>query len=159
MKHISSSVESLVIQGGVCMHCLSLTLADLHSLTSLEMGYQAFRDCSTIVFQSNILDMNYKWDLIRLQSITLGYEALACINNDNMSITLTMNSLNDDASDWLDLPSLSLLKGEGQNFISVDNVILYGNDCWWDIMKISHYYYQHKYIWINLSFMWVNWRV
>ena len=52
MKQISSSVESLVIQGGVGREENTFNLSNLSSLTSLEMGGDAFMDCHSIVFES-----------------------------------------------------------------------------------------------------------
>ena len=52
MKQISSSVESLLIQGGVGREEKTFNLSNLSSLTTLEMGYGAFEWCHSIVFES-----------------------------------------------------------------------------------------------------------
>ena len=54
MKQISFSVESLVIQGGVGRkEKNTFNLSNLSSLTTLQMGYDAFRYCDSIVFESD----------------------------------------------------------------------------------------------------------
>ena len=53
MKQISSSVESLVIQGGVGREENTFNLSNLSSLTTLEMGCHAFEKCHSIVFESD----------------------------------------------------------------------------------------------------------
>ena len=52
MKEISSSIESIVIQGGVGKEEKSFSLSDLPSLTIVEMGCGAFEKCHSIVFES-----------------------------------------------------------------------------------------------------------
>ena len=52
MKEISSSVESIVIQGEVGMREKSFNLSNLRTLISLEMGCDAFCSCHSIVFKS-----------------------------------------------------------------------------------------------------------
>ena len=53
MKEISSSVKSLVIQGGVGREeKTTFNLSNLSSLTTLEMGCHAFENCDSIVFES-----------------------------------------------------------------------------------------------------------
>ena len=53
MKQISSSVESLVIQGRVGRkEKTTFNLSNLSSLTTLEMGCGAFKWCDSIVFES-----------------------------------------------------------------------------------------------------------
>ena len=52
MKEISSSVESLLIQGRVGREENTFNLSNLSSLTTLEMGCYAFRKCHSIVFES-----------------------------------------------------------------------------------------------------------
>ena len=52
MKQISSSVESLVIQGGVGREEKSFNLSNLPSLTTLLMGQCAFHNCRSMVFES-----------------------------------------------------------------------------------------------------------
>ena len=53
MKEISSSVESLLIQGGVGRKETTFNLSNLSSLTTLEMGCYAFGYCHSIVFESD----------------------------------------------------------------------------------------------------------
>ena len=53
MKQISSSVESLLIQGGVGRKENTFNLSNLSSLTTLEMGSYAFVNCQSIVFESD----------------------------------------------------------------------------------------------------------
>ena len=53
MKQISSSVESLVIQGRVGKEENTFNLSNLSSLTTLQMGYDAFKKCHSIVFESD----------------------------------------------------------------------------------------------------------
>ena len=53
MKQISSSVESLVIQGGVGEYENTFNLSNLSSLTTLQMGCYAFEYCDSIVFESD----------------------------------------------------------------------------------------------------------
>ena len=53
MNQISSSVESLLIQGGVGREENTFNLSNLSSLTTLQMGYDAFEKCDSIVFESD----------------------------------------------------------------------------------------------------------
>ena len=53
MEQISSSVESLLIQGGVGREENTFNLSNLSSLTTLEMGCWAFQNCHSIVFESD----------------------------------------------------------------------------------------------------------
>ena len=53
MKQISSSVESLLIQGGVGRKEKTFNLSNLSSLTTLEMGCHAFFKSHSIVFESD----------------------------------------------------------------------------------------------------------
>ena len=53
MEQISSSVESIVIKGGVGRdEKMSLTLSNINSLITLEMGCEAFCECHSIVLES-----------------------------------------------------------------------------------------------------------
>ena len=81
MKQISNSVKSIVIQREVGNEKESFTLSDFPSLISIEIGYKAFNDCHSIVFESMNDWMNDEWDLTQLQSITLGWGAL-CGDNE-----------------------------------------------------------------------------
>ena len=54
----------------------SFELKNLPSLISIQLDYAAFFKCQRIVFDSMNDWLNDDWDLIRLQSITLGYHAL-----------------------------------------------------------------------------------
>ena len=54
MKQISSSVESLLIQGRVGRgEKTTFNLSNLSSLTTLQMGCDAFEKCHSIVFESD----------------------------------------------------------------------------------------------------------
>ena len=53
MKQISSSVESLLIQREVGREENTFNLSNLSSLTTLQMGYDAFGNCHSIVFESD----------------------------------------------------------------------------------------------------------
>ena len=52
LKKITNSVESLVIQGGVGKKETTFKLSNLSSLKSVSVGYNAFRDCHRIIFES-----------------------------------------------------------------------------------------------------------
>ena len=115
MKEISTSVESIVIQGGVGKEEKSFSLSDFPSLIILEMGCGAFEKCHSIVFESMNDKMNDEWDLIQLQSITIGEVALYGDLNTLKSNELIMKSMNQsDIGEWwlmivseLDIPSLT----------------------------------------------------
>ena len=131
MKQISNSVKSIVIQGEVGRNEKeSFTLSDFPSLISIEIGYEAFKYCHSIVFDSMNDWMNDEWDLIQLQSITLGEVALYGDLNTLKSNELIMKSMNDNDIDWSDLPSLTLFKGNGYSFVNISKVILESDD-WW----------------------------
>ena len=90
MQQISSSVEALVIQGGVGRKSETFNLSCLPSLITLEMGFGAFRNCASAVFESKNDKVNDELDLPILKSITLGSFALdGYFNNSN---TLEMKS-------------------------------------------------------------------
>ena len=74
--------------------------------------------------------MNDEWDLIQLQSITIGEVALYGDLNTLKSNELIMKSMNDNDIDWSDLPSLTLFKGNGYSFVNISKVILESDD-WW----------------------------
>ena len=108
MKQISNSVKSIVIQGEVGRNEKeSFTLSDFPSLISIEIGYKAFNDCHSIVFESMNDWMNDEWDLTQLQSITLGYDTLRGDDNTIISNELIMKSRNDN-DDWLIRSSFSV---------------------------------------------------
>ena len=112
MKEISSSVESIVIQGGVGRDDeKSFNLSNLPSLITLEMGCDAFCSCHSIVFESMNDWMNDESDLTQLQSIVLEWGALCGDYATYESNELIMRSMNDNGTDWSDLPSLSTFKG------------------------------------------------
>ena len=52
MNQISTSVESIVIQGNVKGDKELFTLSNLPSLKTLEMGCLSFYECHSIVFES-----------------------------------------------------------------------------------------------------------
>ena len=131
MKQISNSVKSIVIQGEVGRNEKeSFTLSDFPSLISIEIGYKAFNDCHSIVFESMNDWMNDEWDLTQLQSITLREWALDGDYIFVESNELIMKSMNDNEIDRSDLPSLSQIKGDGNNFYYLGIVILESGD-WW----------------------------
>ena len=131
MEHISNTVEFIVIQGGVGRDDeKSFKLSNLPSLITLEMGYESFRKCHSIVFESMNDWMNDEWDLTRLQSITLGSWALYSDPDTVEWNELIMKSMNDNETDWSDLPSLSTFKGSGSNFEYIGKVQLESDD-WW----------------------------
>ena len=107
MKQISNSVKSIVIQGEVGRNEKeSFTLSDFPSLISIEIGYKAFNDCHSIVFESMNDWMNDEWDLTQLQSITLDWWSLFGDKNTKDSNELIMKSTNDN-DDWLMRSSFS----------------------------------------------------
>ena len=56
MQQISSSVQSIIIQGGVGRNGgRQFTLSNLPSLTTLGMGCGAFYECHSIVIESRML--------------------------------------------------------------------------------------------------------
>ena len=73
---------------------------NLPSLISIQLDSHAFSNCQSIVFESKNDWMNDEWDLIQLQSITLGDEAFDGDDYTVESNELIMKSLN-DADDWL----------------------------------------------------------
>ena len=77
-----------------------------------------------------MIEWMIEWDLTQLQSITLGYLALDGDYYTDGSNKLIMKSMNDNDIDWLDLPSLSLIKGDCYNFRYIGKVLLDSND-WW----------------------------
>ena len=154
MKQISCSVEFVLIQGGVGRESKSFTLSNLPSLITLEMGSAAFCLCNSIVFKSMNDWMNDEWDLTRLQSIILGLSALhGCLDTGGGWNKLTMKSMNDNDDNWSDLPSLSLIKGNGDNFCCIDKVILESNDLWLNLNETFYHSLQMEYKWANHSIM------
>ena len=108
----------------------SLKCKNLPSLISIQLDGYAFYRCHMIVFDSMNDWMNDEWDLIQLQSITLGECALEGDCGTARSNELIMKSMNDKIIDWWDLPSLSTFKGTGCNIISIGKVTLKSDD-WW----------------------------
>ncbi|KNB43167.1 hypothetical protein JH06_5452 [Blastocystis sp. subtype 4] len=90
MEQISNSVESIIIKRNIGEKNNSFKLSNLSSLVTLEMGYEAFYKCQTVVFEN----------LTRLQSITLGRCALCGDSTTVESNELIMKNL----------PSLSTFK-------------------------------------------------
>lgn len=95
MKEISTSVESIVIQGGVGKEEKSFSLSDFPSLIILEMGCGAFEKCHSIVFESMNDKINDEWDLIQLQSICVGILVVIGDCQKGESNELIMRSGND----------------------------------------------------------------
>ena len=58
LNEICCCVESIVIQGGVGLKEKTFNLSNLSCLRSVSMGYNAFRDCHWIVFESTNDCMN-----------------------------------------------------------------------------------------------------
>ena len=85
----------------------SLELKTLPSLMSIEMDGFVFEWCHRIVFESMNDWMNDEWDLIRLQSIILGYQILDGDLHTAESNELIMKSTN-DVDDWLIRSSFSI---------------------------------------------------
>ena len=79
--------------------CKSFELKNLPSLISIQLDSNAFCFCQSIVFESMNDWMNDEWDLIRLQSITLGSGALAGDSATTEWNVLIMKSMNDN--NWL----------------------------------------------------------
>ena len=77
---------------------------NLPSLISIQLDSHAFSNCQSIVFESKNDWMNDEWDLIRLQSITLGLGALSG-NEDVERNELIMKSMTN--VDWLMRSSFS----------------------------------------------------
>ena len=98
MEQISNSVESIIIKRNIGEKNNSFKLSNLSSLVTLEMGYEAFYKCQTVVFESMNDWMNDEWDLTRLQSITLGRCALCGDSTTVESNELIMKSM---MIDWL----------------------------------------------------------
>ena len=130
MEQISSSVESIVIQSDVGNSTPSFNLSNLPSLITVVIGNDAFKQCRSIVFESMNDWMNDEWDLTQLQSITLREWALDGDYIFVESNELIMKSMNDNEIDRSDLPSLSQIKGDGNNFYYLGIVILESGD-WW----------------------------
>ena len=97
MQQISSSVEHIVIQGCVGRGSESFNLSNLSSLITLEIGCGAFCMCKRIVFDSMNDWLIDEWDLIRLQSITLGCQAFLGNGETYESNELIMKSM----IDWM----------------------------------------------------------
>ena len=85
----------------------SFELKNLPSLISIQLDGDAFYACQRIVFDSMNDWMNDEWDLIRLQSIILGYDALEGDSRTMYSDELIMKSMN-DGDDWLMRSSFSI---------------------------------------------------
>ena len=73
----------------------SFELKNLPSLISIQLGYAAFGPCHSIVFESENDWMNDKWDLTKLQSITLALEVARGDENTVESNELIMRSMNE----------------------------------------------------------------
>ena len=100
MEQISNSVESIMIQEGVGKEEGRFILSNLPSLISIQLYRTAFETCDSITFESKNDWVNDEWDLIRLQSIILGYDALEGDSRTMYSDELIMKSMN-DGDDWL----------------------------------------------------------
>jgi len=77
----------------------SFECKNLPSLVSIQLDGKAFMKCQLIVFDSMNDWMNDEWDLIRLQSITMGLFSLGGDGFTRESNELIMKSMNND--DWL----------------------------------------------------------
>ena len=78
---------------------------NLPSLISIQLDSHAFSNCQSIVFESKNDWMNDEWDLIRLQSITLGLGALFGYYDTIERNELIMKSMTN--VDWLMRSSFS----------------------------------------------------
>ena len=81
------------------MYYESLELKNLPSLISIQLDNYAFCSCHLIVFESMNDWMNDEWDLIRLQSITIGERALYGDGDTAESNELIMKNMIEN--DWL----------------------------------------------------------
>ena len=114
MEQISNSVESIMIQEGVGKEEGRFILSNLPSLISIQLYRTAFETCDSITFESKNDWVNDEWDLIRLQSIKLGYGALKGGSHFGFgfgfaladSNELIMKSISDN-DDWLIRSSFS----------------------------------------------------
>ena len=130
MEQISNSVESIIIKRNIGEKNNSFKLSNLSSLVTLEMGYEAFYKCQTVVFESMNDWMSDEWDLTRLQSITLGDWALNGYYKTSETNELIMKSMTEYDTYWPDLPSLKLFKGIYINLCDIGKVIL-DSEYWW----------------------------
>ena len=78
----------------------SFELKNLPSLISIQLDGEAFYACHLIEFDSMNDWMNDEWDLIRLQSINLGFQTLAGDYYTVESNELIMKSMSDNDTDW-----------------------------------------------------------
>ena len=112
MEEISNSVESIMIQEGVGKEEGRFILSNLPSLISIQLYRTAFETCDSITFESKNDWVNDEWDLIRLQSIKLGYGALKGGSHFGFGFALAdsneliMKSMSDN-DDWLIRSSFS----------------------------------------------------
>ena len=112
MEQISNSVESIMIQEGVGKEEGRFILSNLPSLISIQLYRTAFETCDSITFESKNDWVNDEWDLIRLQSIKLGYGALKGGSHFGFGFALAdsneliMKSMSDN-DDWLIRSSFS----------------------------------------------------
>ena len=112
MEQISNSVESIMIQEGVGKEEGRFILSNLPSLISIQLYRTAFETCDSITFESKNDWVNDEWDLIRLQSIKLGYGALKGGSHFGFGFALAdsneliMKSISDN-DDWLIRSSFS----------------------------------------------------
>ena len=104
MKQISSSVESIVIQGNIGCEEKTFNISYLPSLITIEIGCSSFRNCHKVAFEN----------LTQLQSITIGSDSFMLHRYTVDSNELIMRNL----------PSLTTFKGEGGNFLWISKVIL-----------------------------------
>ena len=84
----------------------SFELKNLPSLISIQLDGDAFYACQRIVFDSMNDWMNDEWDLIRVESIILVYDALYGDEDSVDRNELIMKSMNDD--NWLIRSSFSI---------------------------------------------------
>ena len=74
----------------------SFELKNLPSLISIQLDDKAFCKCYSVVFESMNDWLTDEWDLIQLQSITLGYYALCGDISTTTSNELKTKSMNDN---------------------------------------------------------------
>ena len=110
MEQISNSVESIMIQEGVGKEEGRFILSNLPSLISIQLYRTAFETCDSITFESKNDWVNDEWDLIRLQSIKLGYGALKGGSHFGFGFALADSNeliMKSDNDDWLIRSSFS----------------------------------------------------
>ena len=120
-----SSVESLVIQGGVGRRDKPFKLSNLPCLKTLLIGCNAFGSCPSFLFESRNDWIDNKSDLPQLQSITLGSQACCApiLPRGQRNNPMIMKGSGFHENDDSDLPSLVQISGQF-NFTYVSPITL-----------------------------------